>query len=106
MTAPEPIPAIPGDPHLPLIAQQALSRSSGAPFIAGNTARILIDSTENYPAWLSAIASARRTILFENYIIGGEELGCEFIAALAARARDGVSVRLIYDWLGTPFSSR
>ena len=81
MTAPEPIPAAPGDPHLPLIAQQALSRSSGAPFIAGNAVRILRDSTENYAAWLAAIAAARRVILFENYIIGRDEVGREFVAS-------------------------
>jgi cardiolipin synthase len=103
MTAPESIPA---DPHLPLIAQQALSRSSGAPFIAGNAVRILRDSTENFPAWLAAIAGARRTILFENYIVGKDEVGRKFVAALAAKAREGVQVRFIYDWLGTPFAGK
>jgi cardiolipin synthase len=104
MTAPESIPGVPGDPHLPLIAQQALSRSSGAQFIAGNAVRVLRDSTENYPAWLAAIAAARRTILFENYIVGKDEVGREFVAALAAKAREGVQVRLVYDWVGTAFA--
>ena len=106
MTAPETIPAPPGDPHLPLIAQQALSRSSGAQFIGGNAVRILCDSTENYPAWLKGIAGARRTVLFENYIIANDDVGREFVALLAAKAREGVQVRLIYDWLGSPFSSK
>ena len=106
MTAPESIPAIPGDPHLPLIAQQALSRSSGAQFIGGNAVSVLRDATENYPAWLAAIAEARRTILFENYIIGNDEVGREFVGALAAKAREGVQVRLIYDWLGSAFSGK
>ena len=106
MTAPESVATVPGDPHLPLIAQQALSRSSGAQFIAGNAVRVLRDSTENYPAWLAAIAAARRTILFENYIIGKDEIGREFVAALAAKAREGVRVRLVYDWVGTPFAGK
>ena len=106
MTAPESIPAAPGDPHLPLIAQQALSRSSGAQFIAGNAVRVLRDSTENYAAWLAAIAAARRMILFENYIIGRDEVGREFVEALAAKAREGVQVRMIYDWVGTPLARK
>jgi cardiolipin synthase len=93
-----------GDPGLRALAEQALSRSSGAPFIAGNSVRILRDSTENYPAWLAAIAEARRFILFENYIVAKDEVGREFVAALAARQRAGVHVRLLYDWLGTPFA--
>lgn len=105
MTAPEPTAAASVNPQLPLLAQQALSRSSGAQFIGGNAVRILRDSTENYPAWLAAIAAARRTILFENYIIGKDEVGREFVAALAEKARQGVQVRLIYDWLGSPFAS-
>jgi cardiolipin synthase len=103
MTAPESVPTLNGDPHLRLLAQQALSRTSGAPFIPGNAVRILRDSTENYPAWLEAIGNARRFILFENYIIGHDEIGRQFVQALAARAREGVRVRLIYDWLGTLF---
>jgi cardiolipin synthase len=106
MTAPESIPAAPGDPHLPLIAQQALSRSSGAQFITGNAVRVLRDSTENYAAWLEAIAAARRVILFENYIIGRDEIGREFVQALATKAREGVQVRVAYDWVGTPFARK
>jgi cardiolipin synthase len=83
------------------LAEQALSRSSGAPFIAGNSVRILRDSTENYPAWLEAISRARRIVLFENYIVGHDAVGEAFIAALTAKAREGVPVRVIYDWLGT-----
>jgi cardiolipin synthase len=63
--------------------------------------RILIDAAQNFPAWLDALRAARRTILFECYIVEDDAVGREFIAALAERARAGVHVRLIYDWLGT-----
>jgi cardiolipin synthase len=86
--------------------RQVFLRTTGAPLTPGNGLRMLKDSTENYPAWLEAIASARRKIYFENYIIGDDEVGREFIGALAERARSGVRVRLIYDWLGTWASSR
>ncbi|HEY7205953.1 MAG TPA: phospholipase D-like domain-containing protein [Methylomirabilota bacterium] len=79
---------------------RALGRASGAPLIPGNEVRLLRDASENYPAWLDAIATARRTIHFESYIIHDDEVGLRFAEALAARAAAGVRVRLIYDWLG------
>jgi len=90
---------------LRLLAGQALSRAGGAPLVPGNAARILKDAGEHYPVWLSAIGTAQHTVLFENYIFADDEVGREFVAALAAKAREGVRVRVIYDWLGS-FSTR
>ena len=87
-------------PELRRLAEQVFTRAAGAPLVAGNTVRILRDAGENYPAWLAAIAGARRSILFENYIIANDAAGREFVAALTARAQAGVAVRLIYDWMG------
>ena len=89
------------DEELSLLAEQAIVRTGGAPLIGGNAVRILRDSTENYPAWLGAIAAARRCILFENYIVGCDKVGRQFVDALAGKAREGVPVYLVYDWLGT-----
>jgi cardiolipin synthase len=81
-------------------ADQAFSRAAGAPLIEGNRVRLLKDASENYPAWLDAIASAKHHIHFESYIIHEDDTGREFSDALIAKSRDGVRVRLIYDWLG------
>ncbi|MGE5815953.1 MAG: phospholipase D-like domain-containing protein, partial [Acidobacteriota bacterium] len=81
--------------------EQALTRASGAEPIAGNRARMLCDARENYPAWLDAIKAARRWIHFETYIIHDDHTGQQFAEALAARARDGLAVRVLYDWWGT-----
>jgi cardiolipin synthase len=83
-----------------IFAEQAFWRAAGARLIPGNSARILKDATENYPAWLEAIESAQHTIHFECYIIHEDEQGRVFADALAEKARDGVQVRLIYDWIG------
>jgi cardiolipin synthase A/B len=83
-----------------IFAEQAFWRAAGARLIRGNSARILKDATENYPAWLEAIESARHTINFECYIIHEDKQGLVFADALAEKARDGVRVRLIYDWMG------
>jgi cardiolipin synthase len=84
-----------------LLAEQAFSRTAGAPLSGGNALRLLRDATLNYPAWLAAIRNARDSIHFENYIIQEDAIGREFIAALAERARTGVKVRLLYDWMGS-----
>ncbi len=78
----------------------AFSRVAGAPLIAGNCVRLLKDADQNYPAWLDAIAAARKHIHFESYIIHEDETGHVFAEALIAKAREGVRVRLIYDWMG------
>lgn len=88
-------------PHARLLADQAFSRASGAPLVGGNAVRLLRDGRENYPAWLAAIRGARRRIHFENYFILDDEVGHEFVRALADRAREGVTVRVVYDWLGS-----
>jgi cardiolipin synthase A/B len=76
------------------------SRAAGAPLIRGNTVRLLKDAAENYPAWLEAIRAAKRHIHFESFFICEDEVGLELAAALSEKARSGVKVRLVYDWLG------
>src|ERR1051325_2524718 len=82
------------------LADQAFSRSAGAPLIGGNSVKLLIDAKENYPAWLDAIKAAERYVHFESYIIHEDDTGRMFADALIAKAREGVRVRLVYDWLG------
>ena len=83
------------------LAERAFARASGAEPIAGNATRLLLDARENYPAWLAAIESASHFVLFESYIVDDDEVGRRFANALAARARAGVAVYVVYDWLGS-----
>jgi cardiolipin synthase A/B len=82
------------------LAEQAFSRAAGAPLVPGNSIRLLKDARENYPAWLDAIARATQFVHFESYIIHEDAAGEQFSDALIAKARDGVHVRVIYDWMG------
>lgn len=83
-----------------ILAAQAFSRAAGAPLVHGNSIRLLKDASENYPAWLEAIRSAKKNIHFENYIIRDDDIGQQFADALITKAREGVRVRVLYDWLG------
>ena len=82
------------------VADQLFSRIAGADRVDGNAVRVLRDGAENYPAWLDAIRGARRWINFENYIIRDDAVGREFVDALVAKAAAGVTVRVLYDWMG------
>ena len=81
--------------------ERAFDRITGSRLTTGNALRLLLDAGENYPAWLQAISAARKRIHFENYIIADDSMGRQFADALIGRARAGVTVRLLYDWLGS-----
>jgi cardiolipin synthase len=82
------------------LSDEALSRAAGAFPIPGNRIKLLKDAAENYPAWISAIESAEKWIHFETFIIHEDEMGSKFAELFAQKARQGVKVRLVYDWAG------
>jgi cardiolipin synthase A/B len=82
-------------------AEQGFQRIGGGRLVPGNRLRLLRDARENYPAWAAAIESARRTIHLEMYIVHDDVTGRCFRDLLVARARAGVTVRVLYDWFGS-----
>ena len=84
----------------------ALNRAAGGRPVPGNRVELLIDGRDTYTAMLDLIASASRWIHFENYIIRSDTEGWRFAEALAARARQGLPVRVLYDAVGSMFTSR
>jgi cardiolipin synthase A/B len=83
------------------LAERAFSRTSGAPLIEGNHVRVLEDADGNFPVWLTALRGAERRICLENYIIEEDDVGNAFADVLIERARAGVKVYVIRDWVGT-----
>jgi cardiolipin synthase len=67
----------------------------------GNRITGLSNGDEIFPEMLSAIRSAEKTITFETYIYWSGRIGSEFAEALAERARAGVKVHALLDWLGS-----
>jgi cardiolipin synthase len=91
--------------HFHSLADQAFSRIAGAPLVGGNAVGLLKDGKENYPAWLHAIQHAQHWIHFETYILHDDTIGKVFAEALCERARAGVKVRVLVDWLGSLLKS-
>jgi cardiolipin synthase len=73
----------------------------GPQFVAGNRQRALNNGDEIFPAMLAAIRAAKETITFETYIYWSGDIGREFAQALAERARSGVKVHVLLDWVGS-----
>jgi cardiolipin synthase A/B len=69
--------------------------------VAGNRVRLLHDGATFLPAMLDAIRGAQREILLEMYWFGSDATGQRFAAALSEKAREGVSVRVTYDAVGS-----
>ena len=62
---------------------------------------VLRAGAETYPAMLEAIASAKESISLETYILVADRTGDRFKAALIERAGAGVTIRVIYDAVGS-----
>ena len=73
----------------------------GIPILRGGETAILQNGNAFYPALLEAIADARATITFQVYIFEPDEVGRRFMDAFIERARNGVEVRLLFDWFGS-----
>ncbi|MEO8201867.1 MAG: phospholipase D-like domain-containing protein, partial [Gemmatimonadota bacterium] len=72
----------------------------GPGILEGNQVQVLLNGDQIFPAMLTAIRGAKRTITFETYIYWSGEIGREFADALCDRARNGVRVHLLLDWVG------
>ncbi len=73
----------------------------GPPLLEGNKVEVLLNGDEIFPSMLDAIRHARRTITFETYIYWAGTIGDDFAQALAERAKAGVKVHLLLDWVGS-----
>ena len=73
----------------------------GPAILPGNRFEALLNGDRIFPAMLASIRDARMTITFESYIYWSDAIGKEFADALAERARAGVRVHVLLDWLGS-----
>jgi len=85
------------DPQFP----RSMSGLLGPPLVGGNRVKILLNGDEIFPAMLEAIRGARHTITFETFIYWKAKIGREMAEALAERARAGVRVHVLIDFVGS-----
>ena len=81
--------------------RRTLSVMLGPVILPGNSFEVYVNGDEIFPPMLAAIAGARRSISFETYIYWSGQVGKDFAEALSERARAGVKVRVLLDWLGS-----
>ena len=90
--------------HLYGVVSPEFKREMGAllgpAILPGNRVLALQNGDEIFPAMLEAIGKAQRTIAFETYIYWAGTVGERFAEALIERARAGVSVHVMLDWVG------
>ncbi len=73
----------------------------GPPVVRGNRYEVLLNGDEIFPSMLAAIRGAERSVTFETYIYWSGAIGRGFADALAERARAGVKVHVLLDWVGS-----
>lgn len=92
--APRPRPPRPG----PL---ESLTRHLDEPLLGGNRVRLLEDGPATFEAMAAAIDAARDHVNIESYAFAAVGPGEALAARLAAKARQGVRVNLLYDGFGS-----
>ena len=86
-----------GDPQF----HRELGAMLGPATVPGNRIQNLENGEQIFPAMLEAVRSAQRTINFETYIYWSGRVGKQFADVLSERARAGVKVNVLVDWVGS-----
>lgn len=82
-----------------LAIEQLIAES---PLYTGNSVRVLQDGAQTFPAMFAVMAGARRFLYLEYYTLQDVQSdGRKLSEVLAAKARAGVRVRVIYDAVGS-----
>lgn len=80
---------------------RAMGNLLGPGVLGGNEVTDLQNGDQIFPAMLAAIRAAQRTVTFETYIYWSGDIGQQFADALSERARAGVKVHVLLDWVGS-----
>lgn len=90
------------DPDLVRFSEMArmLLLHDDAIITTNNKVKNYSDGNEKFDDLLEDIANAKEHVHIEYYIIRDDDLGKRFVSALAAKAREGVEVRLLKDGVG------
>ncbi|CAH2897559.1 MAG: putative phospholipase D family protein [uncultured Paraburkholderia sp.] len=73
----------------------------GPPVVGGNQFQVLVNGDEIFPSMMEGIRSAQHTITFETFIYWSGAIGEKVAHALSEKARAGVAVHVLLDWVGS-----
>jgi len=89
-----------GAPDLPRFDTDEIERTAGSETILGNKLNLQFEGSSTFASWLEAIQGANRFVYFENYVVRDDAVGCQFREVLVEKAREGVPVHIVFDWIG------
>ena len=78
-----------------------ITGASGVPVLPCNRIAVLHNGDQFYPVMLDEIGRAETSIAIEAYIYWAGEIGRRFADALAAKAREGIPVKILLDAVGS-----
>lgn len=76
-------------------------QATGLPLIAGNRVQLLFDGPATMREMMAAVKNATTTINLETYIFDQDPIGLQFAELLMEKRRQGVTVNVMYDSVGT-----
>ena len=85
------------------LIEQVMSRAAGSHSRYGNRIEVLLDSTENFPAWEAALRAAQESVCIEMYIFALDEFSRRISNIFLDQRAKGVKVELVFYWLGMYF---
>jgi len=83
---------------------RVVSRVVAQPLTTGNQIQPLVNGDKAFPAMLTAIDSAQKSISLSTYIFDNDKSGKQFAAALQRAVKRGVAVRVLIDATGARYS--
>jgi len=95
----------PPGPSAGSFVARVLSLNGACPPVGGNRVSFLTTGEESFEKLEHGIRAAQHSIHIMTFILGRDAVGKRFVKLLAARAREGVKVRVLLDGLGCFLSS-
>jgi len=77
-----------------------VERATGSKTLSGNQLELQYEGSSTFSSWLEGISRARNMVYLENYLIRDDRVGRAFRDVLIEKARSGIPVYVIYDWVG------
>lgn len=83
------------------VVMKSMGGLLGPPLVPGNKIEHLENGTKIFASMLEAMEGAKKTITFETFIYWEGEIGKKFSNVLSEKARSGVKVHMMLDWIGS-----